>query len=63
MQLIDSHGLTPDLYSFNSFIKVCRIDNQWRCAFMQIREMQSYGISPDIVRAMSILDSKIRTKC
>ena len=49
MQLIDVHGLTPDLYSFNSLIKACRIDNQWRCAFAQIREMQSYGIAPDIV--------------
>jgi pentatricopeptide repeat protein len=49
MRLIDAHGLTPDLYSFNSLIKVCRIDNQWRCALAQIREMQSYGIAPDIV--------------
>jgi pentatricopeptide repeat protein len=49
MQLIDVHGLTPDLYSFNSLIKACRIDNQWRCAFTQIREMQSFGIAPDIV--------------
>jgi pentatricopeptide repeat protein len=55
MRLIDLHGLIPDLYSFNSLIKVCRIDNQWRCAFAQIREMQSYGIMPDIVRPLVCL--------
>jgi pentatricopeptide repeat protein len=54
MRLIDAHGLIPDMYSFNSLIKVCRIDNQWRCAFSQIREMQSYGITPDIVRAPAL---------
>ena len=62
MRLIDAHGLTPDLYSFNSLIKVCRIDNQWRCAFSQIREMQSYGITPDIVRApaLFLVDTQAR---